>query len=687
MAEIIELTPPGEEEETPTPEQPGIQELGPPAEAGVVTDIDKGLASVLEPAGTLITGALAEPIAGLAGIFQTLNPFADPGAGERAVAGTREALTFQPRSEEGKLGLQAVGEFGPVKAFIEALTSSEEFLGEAGFQLGGPAGGAFGASIPTALLEVLGLVSLKKLRLGKADFIKGGKPTPELQKALDEAGVDFDKLPPAAKKELGQLRQGADVSEEARRARFQEEGIPFTKGDISQEFKQLSKEQRLLSMVTKPEVTESLRQLKFQQSEAFIRSVDEVVDGLGGTAESGEILKGALEGRLELLKSEKNALYKEFAETAPEIQALPIIPDTLIDALPDKQTTRRIERLVPGPAGALDDLMIEFGINTDAAKVDAFIKAGNDITPLNVGNFDDFRQGINLIERTDQTGAIKKLSGPVKTALDNEAGLIDDAVRAAGITDEAVLKPLTEARAKVREIKTVFSPESITGKLIKVKKDGVTPLVEASKVVDQVIGPKVPIENLQRTLDTLKKAGPDGRQAIKSLQASVVFKALDDALGAPTRKTGGVETISGNAFDKSLRKFGDERLNLLFADDPATLKRLKGIQQVAKDITPPAATVPRGSAPIILDALNRFGRTPGIAAVVDAVKFIVKAGADERAVARAVDANPSFSKTVKLIKEDLPNLALALGIGSIAETVPKPGLSLELTPVENGATP
>ena len=651
--------------------------------AGVGEGFVKAAQRFGEPALTFATGALAEPLAGLVGIFQTINPFADEGAGARAVEGTREALTFQPRSEEGKIGLQDIGELAPVKAFVETLTGLEKTLGDAGFKIAGPAGGAFGATIPTAVLEGLGLVSLKKLRLGKADFIQNGAPTAELQTALKKAGMEFDDLTPEQISELSGSRVGASAEEAARKARFEEQGIPFTKGDVAQDFTQLSKEQRLLSMVT-DEASEPLRQLKFQQSQAFVRNTERLVDELGGSADAGEMLKGALDGRLKLLKKEKGELYKEFADTSPELQNIPIITDTITGAIPDRATTRRIGRSVPTAAKALDDLLVEFGVDKSTLKVDEFLKAGDEITPLNIGNIDDFRQGINLIERADQTGSIQVLTGPIKRALDAEASLVDDAARAAGITDESILAPLKKARETVRQIKTEFSADALTGKLTKFKRDGVTPVIEASKAVDKVIGANVPIEHLERTLASLNKAGKDGKTAIKALQASVVFKALDDALGAPTRKTGGKETISGNAFDKSLRKFGDDRLNVLFADDPATLKKLKGLQKTAKDITPPSASVPKGSAPIIMDAIKRMERLPVAAALVKSVRFIIEAGGDERAVSKAMKANPSFKKSAKLIREDFPNLAFALGIGGVDDTIKttKPGLSLSL---EEGA--
>jgi len=617
----------------------------------------------LGPAKTFITGAIAEPIAGVAGLASL--PFVGADQAAQNVEGTREALTFQPKTVQGKIGLQSVAEFPPVQAFVEGLLKSEKFLGDLGFDIAGPAGGAFGASIPTAVMEALGLVSLKKLRLGKADLIDAnGKPKPELQTALDEAGVKFEDLPAQAKTELEGANAGLNIEEAARRGRFQEQGIPFTKGDVSQEFKDIGKEQRLLTMI-EDEASEPLRQLKLAQSEAFIKNVDEVVDSLGGTEEAGDVLKGALEGRLDLLTKEKNALYKEFAETSPDIAAIPVITKSLSEAIPDAQTVRRINRLVGRPGQAFDDLLVEFGIDQDTLKVDKFIKSGGDITPLNIGNFDDFRQGINLIESADKTGGMQVVTGPVKKALDKEADILDASVRAAGITDESVLKPLKKARAIVRVTKTEFSPQSITGKLVGIKPDGVTPVIEASKAIGKIIDKNVPVENLQRTVDSLRKSGKSGQRAIKAMQASVVLRALENALQAPTVKTGGKQTIIPNRFVKSLNDFGDERLDILFKGDKVQLAKLKALKKTAQDITPPSVAVPKGSAPIILDALKRFSNMPVVGAVTQTIKFILSAGSDARKVRKAIQAKPGFKKSVKFIKDDFPTLAVALGIGSI----------------------
>ncbi len=116
----------------------------------------------LENVGSLVSGAVAEPLAGLAGIAQSLNPFAEEGAGAQAIESTREALTFKPRTETGQAQQQAIGEaLAPVG---EAITGTEKFLGDTAFDLtGSPAIAAAAKSLPTAALEVLGFKGAKRL--------------------------------------------------------------------------------------------------------------------------------------------------------------------------------------------------------------------------------------------------------------------------------------------------------------------------------------------------------------------------------------------------------------------------------------------------------------------------------------------------------------------------------------------
>ena len=125
------------------------------------TSLGQKITGGFENLGSLVSGAIAEPIAGLAGLAQSINPFAEQGAGARAVEATREALTYQPRTEAGISQQQAIGEtLAPVG---EALSATEKFLGENTLELtGSPALAALAHSLPTAALEALGIKGSKR---------------------------------------------------------------------------------------------------------------------------------------------------------------------------------------------------------------------------------------------------------------------------------------------------------------------------------------------------------------------------------------------------------------------------------------------------------------------------------------------------------------------------------------------
>ena len=159
-----------------------------------------------ESLDTIVSGAVAEPIAGLAGIAQTLNPFASEGAGARAVEGTREALTIQPKSEMGKRELAAVG--GALAPVGEALESAEEFLGGSTLEAtGSPMLAAGAASIPTAIGEAVGIGALK----GAKPAARAGKQA--AKQSTDIAERIFNVQTPA-KQKIAQLLadNSADVS-------------------------------------------------------------------------------------------------------------------------------------------------------------------------------------------------------------------------------------------------------------------------------------------------------------------------------------------------------------------------------------------------------------------------------------------------------------------------------------------
>lgn len=605
------------------------------------------------------TDAMLSEIGGEASLFLPLAPAS--GTGLAASAGGKMLI---PAAQS----LLTKTALGGLIAGIEGNVISRGQGRDAATQArdtGLAAGLGMAMEILSPVLGRLGRKVFSKLgRKPQGPLIAGGEPTEELLTALKEAGSSWDDLTDEAVdfvvKNQDQLIDPAEI---ARRSRFQKAGIPFTKGDISQDFTQQALEHRAISSVEDLS-GDALRELKLKQSDAFVGKVDDLVNKLGVPDEAGNSIKAALTARKTALRSQKNKLYQEAAESAPEVLDVPIFTDSLSDAVPDSATMRRLGRLEGSQVKALRELLVEFGVDRSEDAVEAF---DGEIIPLTVRNLDEFRSSLNAIMRADNTGAATVAAKPILDALDGEADELAKSLQKAGVGGADVFEKLGQARALVRESKQTFSPQSIAGRLIDVKKDGVTPVVEASQVVRELTNK--PTEQLQRTLQALSKGGTEGRKAIGDLRGAVVLDALEQTLKAPSRKINGIEVAGSAQFDKYLKKFGDDKLALLFRGDDAGLKALKDLRRIGLDMQPANAAVPKGSAPVNLDItlrlLSRLKGIPVINDVIGLARLAHNQGSTAADVAKAVRANPKMIRVAGEIEQAFPSLASALGVAGI----------------------
>lgn len=91
-----------------------------PSISGAGKAIDESVRGVTEATAAMASNLAAKAIAGPVGVGQAFNPFAEPGAADRAVRQVESALTYQPRSERGQSILAQLPEFGPVKLMTDA---------------------------------------------------------------------------------------------------------------------------------------------------------------------------------------------------------------------------------------------------------------------------------------------------------------------------------------------------------------------------------------------------------------------------------------------------------------------------------------------------------------------------------------------------------------------------------------
>jgi hypothetical protein len=189
-----------------------FEEFSKKIDLGERPSMSQNIIGGIEAAGTIASAMLAEPIAGVMGIAQSLNPLADEGAGARAVEGTRDFITYQPKTEAGQQSLEAVGKV--VEPIGKAFAASEEFLGDATFEkTGSPALSAAATAIPTAIAEALGIGLAKGgARVSRA------RQDANITNAIGEAAPPIDALKETSRavfKEIDDL--GASVSPQAYR--------------------------------------------------------------------------------------------------------------------------------------------------------------------------------------------------------------------------------------------------------------------------------------------------------------------------------------------------------------------------------------------------------------------------------------------------------------------------------------
>jgi len=133
----------------------------------------RALVGAAETIATFGTGTVAEPVAGVVGL--ATSPFQGAGQGVRNIQATRQALTYQPRTQAGQRAVSEIGQ--GLQPAAEVISQPSQYLGERGYQYGGPVLGAIGqTAIPAAMEMIPGARALRTVR-------ERGMPEPSMQPA------------------------------------------------------------------------------------------------------------------------------------------------------------------------------------------------------------------------------------------------------------------------------------------------------------------------------------------------------------------------------------------------------------------------------------------------------------------------------------------------------------------------
>ena len=606
------------------------------SEPTILDDIFGGVEGFL----SMVSGMVAQPIAGIAGLAASPQGFMEgrEGAGANTVKQVTDALTYQPRSKEGKQAIKNVGEV--VKPAVEKLESLKRMMGDDAFN-------AFGSEELATLMYTLPDAAIEILTAGT-----GGRGTALSKQAERLSKVD-ETTPPQVFKE-----EGAPTS-------FKEEGVTPTRGDVTQDFGQQKIEAQLFEEAG--EVGEQMRGERLQQSRKIKGNLESLVDNLGVSSELGESVKTSLTSQKKQLKADRKSLYDRLSQESASVN-LPVNTTELKRALPEEGIRRDLAFGLPTQSKALQGVLEEFGVVGDKAA-----------ESLSIGNFERFRKRLNSIEKMDQTGQIKLATGPIKRALDEEISLITDSLIKNG--NPNISQMAKDARKSHIALMTEFDPKAMTSKLIDNKRGSNVANVENSQVYQKLTSKSTPIEQYSQVIDSLNKSGESGKKAIADLKNRIILDVVDTAYGAGTRKIAGERAFGNAAYKKAIDNLRP-KMNKIFSK--AEMKRIDNIYDIAEKTQPPSGAVPKGSAGFLIDVLNKAGiatlasKIPLVGPIaVDQIAELSKLAKSRKALKKALTL-PKYKNTISTIRNDYSNLAVILGIAE-AEKLGKDEIKLDFT--------
>lgn len=151
------------------------------------TALDK-VSAAGKAAGSIVSSAIMEPIAGIAGLGRTLRAGGLEGAD--VVQGVRD-WAYTPKDLLAQQYLGNIGEaLEPITQTAEGVTRA---AGDSGYRLGGSVGGAIASAVPAAIAELLGAGLINRMKAGRP-LVVNGEAIPALEKRLNDRGLSFDSL-------------------------------------------------------------------------------------------------------------------------------------------------------------------------------------------------------------------------------------------------------------------------------------------------------------------------------------------------------------------------------------------------------------------------------------------------------------------------------------------------------------
>jgi hypothetical protein len=588
----------------------------------------EAVAAPLEAGASLGSGLFATAVGGLAGIGQGIkNAFApDPSnmsAGDR-VAQVQDALTYRPRTEAGQATVDAAS------LPFNKLAQGGDWAGKKTTDLTGSP--LLGAGVNTAIQALPAVVAPelagKVGRLvgrdsgGAAGATSGaarGASAAERAEAYvrDRVGVDWNSLSQGLKDTITSIAKDSasldrlDPAAVARKARMDAAGLKGTRGQVTRDLAQLTKEENLV----KSDAGKGIRDTKADQDTRLHQLVDSVRESTGAVAKTREQVGKSVQNeglRAKIRESKKNydTLYKTARETEPEAE---VRAEPLYKFLRENPSVQHV--------GWLGDWLRK-------AKVEM---------PSAVEGEEPTLRGVKLEELDDLRKRALRANKPGSPDA-HYAGQVIEAIDKAFDDVPAAAKNWKAARDAFREHQQTYKETGINRDLGTQKKGNQDARVALEDTVDKVL------RSSSEDIGKLRATLGDDSQAMKDLRGGVIDKLKQAATGK--REIGNEQGVT--QFNSSFRNLFNEldkdgKIEQLFT--PEQVKRLRDINQLVEDVrtTPSGRVAGSDTVPRLVSMLDKVADLPiagGIAkTIAGGITKLYRAGEDARQ-GRAAVADP-----------------------------------------------
>jgi hypothetical protein len=495
-----------------------------------------------EAVASAVSGILAAPVAGISGLVRTgyemvkgqpaSEAFAKGGGTARHVA---EALTYTPKSEGGKAGVEAVS---------LPMTVASELLGwggeKAGQMVGNEAAGrTVGETIPAVAPILMGVRGLRKP-------VEEKPPTP---------GKDFSPLREMSKEEAD--RFFAQKSQ----------GVEPTLGSTTRDPAQIRFEQQTANT---PVGSRLFQRLK-EQDAALADSVERLtqapeVKGASAKTEkdTGAKLRSTLEKEADREFQAVDKAYEKAraaGETKAEVDVKP-----LIKYLKDNEPAAIAVKELQSVSASLRKLLgvdestpaaTAVGSGKISGRMEKKVEKPESSMKVTIDDLEFLRQQVGKLAQKD--GSVKSYMGDIRKIIDS-------------VTEGKGGDLYKEARAKRKAWGDKYEEQLAVANVLE------KPTRTDYKVAVEDVWKKVVVggsdQDLSNVLRVLKSTEGEGKAAavdsMKNLQKSTI-----DHLHSEATKTG---TFSPAAFKKAMDSIGEDKLRMLLGD-----KALNSLKQTLKN--------------------------------------------------------------------------------------------------------